>query len=96
MVDEKKFWELLNRWEYDTKYVSSASQILNHSSVLAIIQMGQEVIPLVLKAMNENFHLAFVLHKLTGEWPVKDQYKGNGPEIIRAWRKWAKKRGYQI
>jgi hypothetical protein len=96
MIDENKFWDLIRQWEYDTRYVSSASQILGHSSVTAIIQMGQEVIPLVLKAMNENFHLAFVLHKLTGEWPVKDDYKGNGPMIIKSWRKWAQKRGYKF
>lgn len=96
MIDENKFWDLLNRWEYDTRYASSATQILGHSSVVAIIQMGQEVIPLALKAMKDNFHVTFILHKLTGEWPVKDEHKGNGPEIIRSWRKWAKKRGYRL
>ncbi len=96
MIDENKFWDLIRQWEFDTKYSSSATQILGHPSVTAIIQMGQEAIPLVLKAMKENFHLAFVLYKLTGEWPVRDEYKGNGPKIIEAWRKWARKRGYKF
>ena len=96
MIDENKFWDLVRQWEYDTRNISSANQILGHSSVGQIIQMGQEVIPLVLKAMGENFHFTFILHKLTGEWPVREEFKGNGPRIINCWRKWAKKRGYQI
>ena len=96
MIDENKFWDLVRQWEYDTKYTSSASQILSHSSVAAMIQMGPEAIPLVLKAMKENFHITYVLHKLTGDWPVRDEYAGNGPKIIECWRKWAKKHGYQL
>lgn len=95
MIDENKFWDLVRQWEYDMKYKSSATQILSHPSVAGVIQMGPEVIPLVLNAMKENFHLTFVLHKLTGEWPVKDEYAGNGPKIVECWRKWAKKHGYQ-
>ena len=95
MIDENKFWDLVRRWEYDTKYNSSAAKSLSHTSVASIIQMGQEVIPLVLKAMKDNFHLTFILHELTGEWPVKNEYAGNGPKIVECWRKWARKRGYQ-
>lgn len=95
MIDENKFWDLIRQWEYDTRNTSSANQIFGHTSVASIIRMGQEAIPLVLKAMKENFHLTFVLHKLTGEWPVKDEYAGNGPKIVECWQKWARKRGYQ-
>lgn len=96
MIDENKFWDLTRQWEFDTKYQSSSSQILSHPSVTSIIQMGQEVIPLALKALNDNWFMAFVLHKVTGDWPVKDEYAGNSRKIIEAWRKWAKKHGYQI
>lgn len=96
MIDENKFWELIRQWEFDTKYLSSSTQILGHPSMTTIIQMGPEAIPLVLRAMKDNFHLTFILHKLTGEWPVKDEYKGNGPKIIECWRKWAQKHNYQV
>lgn len=96
MIDENKFWDLIRQWEYDSKYKSSTSQILSHPSVASVIQMGPEVIPLVLKAMKENFHLTFILHKLTGEWPVKNEYAGNSAKIIECWRKWAQKHGYRI
>ncbi len=96
MIDENKFWDLIRKWEFDTKYASSATQVLGHTSVAALIQMGPEIIPLALKAMKDNYHLAFVLHKLTGDWPVKDEHKGNGPAIISAWRKWAHRHGYQV
>jgi len=96
MIDENKYWDLVRQWEFDTRNTSSAAQILGHPSVAGLIQMGQEIIPMVLKTMKDNYHFTFVLHKLTGEWPVKDEYKGNGPKIIEAWRKWAKKHGYQV
>jgi hypothetical protein len=96
MIDENKFWELVRQWEYETKYFSSPTQTLSHPSVTAIIQMGQEVIPLAIKALKDNWFMAFVLHKLTNEWPVKDEYKGNATKIIEAWRKWAAKHGYKI
>lgn len=94
MIDEDKFWELVRRWEFDTKFQSSSAQILSHPSVASLIQMGQEVIPLALKALKDNWFMAFVLHKVTGEWPVKDEYRGNSTKIIESWRKWASRHGY--
>src|SRR5271157_2159539 len=40
MIDENKFWELIRQWEFDTKYLSSSTQILGHPSMTTIIQMG--------------------------------------------------------
>ena len=95
MIDENKFWELINKWEFDTRFMSSSRDILSHSSLNEIILMGHEAIPALLVAMKENFHLAFVLHKITGEWPVRDEYAGKGDKIIESWQKWARKHGYQ-
>ena len=36
------------------------------------------------------------LHKLTSEWPVKEEYRGNGKKIIECWLSWGKKHGYQV
>lgn len=96
MIDENAFWELIDVWEMDTKFYSSATDILSHWSVTSLIGMGQEIIPLVLVAMKDNFHLAYVMHKITGAWPVKNEHAGNGPKIIESWYRWAKKQGYQI
>lgn len=96
MIDENKFWELMRQWEFDTRLDSSSTKILSHPSVTAIIQMGQEAIPLALKALPDNWFVAFILHKLTNEWPVRDEWKGNSRKIIEAWRKWAQKHGYKV
>lgn len=96
MIDENMFWGLVDVWEMDTKFYSSATDILSHPSVTALIGMGREIIPLVLVAMKNNFHLAYVLHKITGAWPVRDEHAGNAPKIIEAWYNWAKKQGYRI
>ncbi len=96
MIDENKFWELVRNWEYQTRFQSSATAILSHPALSEIIQMGPEAIPLILKALKDNWFLSFALHKITNEWPVKDEYAGNGEKIIECWQKWARKHGYQI
>lgn len=96
MIDENKFWELIRSWEYQTYNQKSAITKLAHPLLNEIILMGPEAIPLLLKALPENWFLAFALHKITTEWPVKNEYAGNGEKIIESWRKWAKRRGYQI
>jgi hypothetical protein len=95
MIDENKFWELIRIWEYQNAGVSSSTVILSHPALSEIITMGTEAIPLLLKALHENFHLAYALHRITGEWPVKQEYAGNSGKIIESWMKWAKRRGYR-
>lgn len=96
MINEEKFWQLMRQWEFDAKYQSSPAQVFRHPSVAALIQMGQEVIPLALKALKDNWYVAFVLHKVTNDWPVNDEHKGNSAKIIEGWRKWAHKHGYSF
>ena len=96
MFDENKFWELLNMWKYQTALLSSSTKILSHPSVAEIIAMGPEAIPTILKALPDHWFLSYTLHKLTSEWPVKDEYRGNGKKIIECWLSWGKKHGYQV
>jgi hypothetical protein len=95
MIDENKFWELVAVWHMETRFLSSATNILTHPAINSMIQMGPEVIPLVLRALKDYWHLAYVLHKVTGEWPVKDECAGDGDKINECWYRWAKKHGYQ-
>lgn len=96
MIDENKFWELIRVWEYQTKYEKKASVILSHPSMYEIIQMGPDAVPIILKALKENWHLSFALHKITGAWPVKNEYAGNQEKITECWLNWATKHGYSI
>lgn len=95
MIDENRFWELVRNWEYQTKFYSDSSRILSHPSLNEIILMGHEAIPLILRALKDNWFLSFALHKITGEWPVKKEYAGNGVKITECWLDWAQKRGYK-
>jgi len=95
MIDENRFWELIRNWEYQTRFQSSSTVILTHPSLNEIILMGYEAIPLILRALKDNWHLSYALHKITGDWPVKKEYAGNGEKITECWLKWAKQRGYQ-
>ena len=96
MIDENKFWQLIDTWKRDIRYTSSATEILTHPAVNTLINMGQETIPLALKALKGHWYLGYVLHKLTGEWPVKDEFAGNESKVVECWLRWAKKNGYTI
>lgn len=95
MIDENKFWELVTVWQMDTRFKEAAADILTHSAVTSLIQMGPEAIPLALRGLKDNWYLAYVLHKITGEWPVKDEFAGDADKINECWYRWAKKHGYQ-
>jgi hypothetical protein len=96
MIDENKFWDLVHKWEFETRFQSSTTSILTHPLLNEVIQMGPEAIPLILKGLKDNWFLAFALNKLTGEWPVNEEYAGDGEKITECWFKWAKRHGYQV
>lgn len=95
MINEKKFWDLVRSWEYQTQNDGSKNKFF-HPSLGEIIAMGKDAIPLLLKAVKDNWYLCYALHKITNEWPVKDDYAGNPPMIIDCWLQWGKKNGYSI
>ena len=91
---EEQFRELADKWERETRHVSSMTDIVMHSSYQAIIKMGPDVIPILLRDMEESGRLWFTaLAQLAGENPVKPSDAGRVARMTASWLKWGKERG---
>jgi hypothetical protein len=66
-----------------------------HPAYQEIIQLGPEVVPLLLRDLDETERHWFVaLRALTGANPIPASAAGNIPKMIEAWRTWGKENGY--
>lgn len=84
------FDELRQQWRQDTKYLSSASQIVEHPAYQQIIELGEPMLPFILEEVrNERGHWFFALHKITGHVPDNIQNL-TFAQIRQAWLDWFK------
>jgi hypothetical protein len=91
---EEEFHEQADKWERETRHVSSMTDVVMHSSYQAIIKMGPDVIPFLLRDMEENRRFWFTaLSYITGENPVKPRDAGRVDRMATAWLKWGKEKG---
>ena len=93
---EQRFRFLADTWERDVAYLSSAAARLNHPAYREIVKLGKDVIPLMLRDMEDKHtHWFFALEEITGADPVPESDAGNIPKIVQAWLGWAKEHGYR-
>jgi hypothetical protein len=68
----------------------------NHSAYRDIISLGPDVVPLLLRDMEENHtHWFCALREITGATPIPKSAAGNIPKMVDAWLCWAKDNGYR-
>jgi hypothetical protein len=92
---EEKFNQLKSEWETETWHLSSVEAIVNHPAYQKIIGLGKDVVPLLLKDLeNQLQHWFYALTILTKENPVPQEYAGNMEKIRQCWLEWGKKKGY--
>lgn len=90
-----KFCKLKKRWESDTAYLSSVSEIVLHSSYQQIIGIGKEAIPLILNEMvKKPGHWFWALNAITGVNPISQEKEGKIKEMTKAWLNWGRQEGY--
>lgn len=93
---EERFRRLAAVWHRETDYLSSMSEASSHPAYQEIIRLGPEVIPLLLRDLEENHtHWFSALRALTGANPVPVSVGGNIPKMMEAWLRWAKDQGYR-
>ena len=81
------------KWAADTAHLSSIEEAASHPSYRRIMQMGDSVIPLILKELQVRPNQWFrALRILTGENPIKQQDAGNVRKMVDAWLEWGRKR----
>jgi hypothetical protein len=90
---EQKFRRLADGWRRDTRYISSVSQIAMHPSYQKIVGMGQDVLPFILREMQERGgHWLWALHVITDEDPAPPG--ATFREAVQAWLEWGTEHGY--
>ena len=91
---EQRFREQADKWERETQLLSSPTQRIMHPSYQAILGMGREVIPLLLRDMQQNRRPWFwALSYLTHENPINPKDAGRMDKMIEAWVKWTREKG---
>ncbi|KYC37162.1 hypothetical protein WA1_46895 [Scytonema hofmannii PCC 7110] len=92
----QKFKELVTLWELEVNGSSFVGEKTNHKAYQQIIEMGDAVIPLILKELETRpNHWFAALRSLTGENPVKPEQRGKIKQMAAAWLQWGKEHGYK-
>jgi hypothetical protein len=90
---EKRFQELAARWREETGPLSSMTEMVQHPAYQEIIRMGWDVVPLLLRELEERPHHWFwALKVITGEDPVKPEERGDLEQMAKAWLRWSQQR----
>ena len=92
-----QFFMLATSWKKDTVFISSTTEKCMHPAYLRIIGMGREVLPFILKALDEDSEPAYwfvALKAITGEDPVPSEHLGYIDRMAEDWILWAKNKNY--
>jgi len=90
---EQRFRELADKWEQETASLSSVTKRVMHPSYQAIVGMGQQVVPLLLKDLQTTRRDWFwALTAITQENPIDRADAGRVDKMISAWVGWGKKK----
>ncbi len=91
---EEKFRDHAARWERETGYLSSTPKKILHESYQAIMAMGPDVVPILLRDLQTTQRSWFwALRHLTGADPIPPEDRGRLDKMIAAWAAWGKKEG---
>lgn len=94
---ELTFLRLAWQWEVETRYTSSVHEMSDHSCYRAIIAMGNDVVPILLKWLKiKPDHWFNALKEITGDNPIPDEDAGHLRKMTEAWLKWGREHGYQV
>ncbi len=89
---EMSFRCLASIWKGDTNHLSDLTQICNHWAYQQIVNMGNPVIPLLLRELETRPDYWFsALRKLTGENPVPPEARGKLKDMASAWLEWGRR-----
>jgi len=86
------FLALVEEWHTAVKIKSSIAEITGHPAYRAIIEMGQPVIPFILKEMEQRpDHWFIALEEITGKHPdISPEDAGNIKKLTKVWLEYAR------
>lgn len=86
-----KFRILVENWKRDSQYVSSTQEMANLKTYRQIIDIGREVLPLLLMELQRDPDYWFVaLQELSGANPVRPDQLGRLNQMSNAWLQWGR------
>ena len=98
---EQRFRRLEAEWDKGTAHHSNPSIIMGHPAMRSIVAMGDEVVPIILRALasgDGDMGLVWALREITGEniAPPLIEHgcaKWSVPEQIKEWLRWGREKG---
>jgi hypothetical protein len=94
---EDRFRRLEATWLADIEDTSCHTTIVNHPAFREIVSMGEAVVPLMLRDLEEGPRLwVWALLEITGVNPVSSGDCGKIAKMGLAWLRWAREQGYKI
>jgi hypothetical protein len=89
---ELKFKFLKKKWEDETIFMSSSSDIVMNFNYQMMIGMGPQALPFIRDELKVNAgHWFWALKAITGTDPVHEADRGNLPKMTRSWLDWLDK-----
>jgi hypothetical protein len=88
------FLMLAQGWRDATKFESSMDRITRHPAYRAIMDLGDEVVPLLLEELRRRPEPWFTaLRHITGANPVAHDQRGDMNAMASAWVRWGQENG---
>ncbi len=92
---EQRFRRPEADWLVAVGYSSSSSVLRGHPAFQEIIGLGEAVVPLMLRDLQERPRLwASALPHITGADPVPPADRGNIARMSEAWLRWGREQGW--
>lgn len=86
-------FSLAEEWRRATRFQSSLDRITGHPAYRQIIQLGEEVVPLILQELKRRPEPWFAaLREITQADPVRPEERGDIRAMADAWVRWGRSR----
>jgi hypothetical protein len=90
------FETLASQWKEQVGGSSFVAEKTNHPAYQKIIEMGQVVVPFLLRELEQKpTHWFEALKAITGANPVQPEQRGRTKQMAQAWIKWGREQGYE-
>ena len=88
------FHQLADEWRNVTAFDSSPDRITRHETYRAIVDLGEEVAPLIMRDLRRRPELWFAaLRELLKVDPVRPEQRGNVRAMADTWLEWGRNHG---
>jgi hypothetical protein len=95
-VPQLTFETLASQWKEQVGGSSFVAEKTNHPAYQKIIEMGQVVVPFLLRELEQKpTHWFEALKAITGANPVQPEQRGRTKQMAQAWIKWGREQGYE-